>query len=122
MKTLRTLTLALLVAGAGIAQEQTYTDGRTTAHYIVAATESGYTVTVCATTTDPPIGLFRVQYVASLPDGSEITFDGFLLRRDLGSCRYVASTSGYPFLTGLVVTPQRATTPLVAMPLPSNTR
>ena len=122
MKTLRMLSLALLIAGTGFAQTQTWTNGRTTIHYSITQVPAGYTATVCATTNDRSVGLFRIQYVASLADGSEIQYDGVLLRRDLGSCRYVSITTTYPLLDGLVVTPQRAETAVVAIPLPSNDR
>jgi hypothetical protein len=119
------LTLALIVAGFAMAQTtQTYSDGTTTVQYTVAGA-GPYTSIVCASTVDVAVDSFRIEYVASLPDGSEIRYDGFLLRRDgfllrhpRASCQFVASTLVYPLLTGLVVTPHRATVALVAVPLP----
>ena len=118
MKALRILALALLLAVAGFAQtSQTYADGITTVQYSVVGA-GPYTAIVCASTVDSIVDSFRTEYAASLPDGAEIRYDGFLLRRAHPSCQFVASTLAYPLLTGLVVTPHRATVPLVAVPLP----
>ena len=117
MTTLRMLMLALLVAGAGFSQTQTYSDGMTTVQYSVVGA-GPYTSIVCASTVDVAVDSFRIEYVASLPDGAEIRYDGFLLRRAHPSCQFVGSSPVYPLLTGLVVTPHRATLALVAVPLP----
>ena len=118
MRTLRMLTLALMVAGIGLTQTtQIYSDGITTTKYSVVG-QGPYTVIVCASTLDSTVDSFRIEYVAYLPDGSEIQYDGFLLRRWQESCRFIATPSDYPLLTGLVVTPHRASAALVAVPLP----
>jgi hypothetical protein len=118
MKTLRILALALLLAVAGFSQTtQTYSDGMTTVQYSVVGA-GPYTSIVCASTVDVAVDSLRIEYSASFPDGSEIRYDGFLLRRSRASCQFVGSSPVYPLLTGLVVTPHRATLALVAVPLP----